>query len=52
MFIYVYWISSHWSKSLGQIFNAQFKEITGTSLTQLEVRALEHAEKFLSKGRL
>jgi uncharacterized protein YecE (DUF72 family) len=28
----------------------QFKEMTGTSLTQLEMRALEHAEKYLSKG--
>jgi uncharacterized protein YecE (DUF72 family) len=26
----------------------QFKEMTGASLTQLEVRALEHAEKYLS----
>ena len=28
----------------------QFKEMTGTSLTQLELRALEHAGKYLSKG--
>ena len=28
----------------------QFKEMTGASLTQLGVRALEHAEKYLSKG--
>ena len=30
----------------------QFKEMAGASLTQLEVRALEHAEKYLSKERL
>ena len=30
----------------------QFKEMTGTSLTQLEVRALEHAERYLTKERL
>jgi hypothetical protein len=30
----------------------QFKEMTGASLTPLEVRALEHAEKYLSKERL
>jgi uncharacterized protein YecE (DUF72 family) len=33
------------------VFNAlQFKEMTGTSLTQLEMRALENAKKYLSKG--
>ncbi|MGC2599107.1 MAG: hypothetical protein WA395_13385 [Nitrososphaeraceae archaeon] len=30
----------------------QFKEMTGTSLSQLEMRALEHAEKYLSENRL
>ena len=30
----------------------QFKEMTGTSLTQLEMRALEHAEKYLAKEGL
>jgi uncharacterized protein YecE (DUF72 family) len=33
------------------VINAlQFKEMTDASLTELEMRALEHAEKYLSKG--
>ncbi len=30
----------------------QFKEMTGTSLTQLEGKTLAHAEKYLAKERL
>jgi uncharacterized protein YecE (DUF72 family) len=29
----------------------QFKELTGSSLTELELGALEHAEKYLFKER-
>ena len=31
------------------VYALQFKEMTGTSLTELEVRALEHAEKYSPK---
>ena len=34
------------------VINAlQFKEMTDVSLTELESRALEHSEKYLSKGK-
>ena len=47
-----YWYNYLYSKQELQPWiekvNLQFKEMTGISLTQLEMRALEHAEKYLS----